>query len=226
MSCIRAPSPGSSARTARGAWTAAGRTACPRPTSSTRARRATSCPTRVSSVVDGRREPAGRLGLPFLPFADLCCPGETLPVRGLMGPGRKAGHWLVTCPSREPSTCWRGMGGLGARRLKFPLKMPTRGRHPVNSESWEPALPSAAQAPSSRPRCPGAGPGSRVQRSVTGAKGQPDVFGKPVWGAPSGGPGGSWGTVTSRLHPCGHTSGPSGEHGAPGRGRRAFGPSW
>lgn len=119
-----------------------------------------------------------------------------------------------------------GMGGLGARRLKFPLKMPTRGRHPVNSESWEPALPSAAQAPSSRPRCPGAGPGSRVQRSVTGAKGQPDVFGKPVWGAPSGGPGGSWGTVTSRLHPCGHTSGPSGEHGAPGRGRRAFGPSW
>lgn len=46
------------------------------------------------------------------------------------------------------------------------------GRHPVNSESLQPAPPSVAQAPNPRPRCPGAGPGSRVQRSVTGAKGQ------------------------------------------------------
>lgn len=51
-SSTKAPSPGSSVRTAPVAWTAAGRTACPRATSSTRARRATSCPTRVSAIVN------------------------------------------------------------------------------------------------------------------------------------------------------------------------------
>lgn len=58
-SCTRVPSPGSLARTARVAWTAAGRTACPRATSSTRARRDTSCPMRVSSAINRCEELAG-----------------------------------------------------------------------------------------------------------------------------------------------------------------------
>lgn len=66
-SCTRVPSPGSLARTARVAWTAAGRTACPRAMSSTRARRATSCPMRVSSAINRCEELAVEQGLTPLP---------------------------------------------------------------------------------------------------------------------------------------------------------------
>lgn len=116
-SCTRAPSPGSSARTARAAWTAAGRTACPRATSSMRARRATSCPTRVSPRENGHGGWGSR--------------GE---------PGQKGGHrslglqWALT-------VCWGWGAADGALGAPGPHEVQA-GSRLVGFMSWKLPCPA------------------------------------------------------------------------------------